>query len=44
MRIALKNDQVTYIMKDRDVKGFYEKICEGVDEPEVSEIEILMGD
>ena len=40
--IALKNNQVTYILKDRDVKSFYKSICQNLDSDESSEIiEIL---
>lgn len=31
LRIALKNTQVTYILKDYDLKAFYTIICDGVD-------------
>lgn len=31
LRIALKNNQVTYILKDEDVKNFYETVCNSVD-------------
>ena len=31
LRIALKNNQVTYILKDEDVKNFYEIVCNSVD-------------
>lgn len=40
--IALENNQVTYILKDRDVKSFYKSICQNLDSDESSEIiEIL---
>ena len=40
--IALENYQVTYILKDRDVKSFYKSICQNLDSDESSEIiEIL---
>lgn len=40
--IALENNQVTYILKDRDVKSFYKSICQNLDSNESSEIiEIL---
>lgn len=40
--IALKNNQVTYILKDRDVKSFYKSICQNFDSDESSKIiEIL---
>lgn len=31
LRIALENTQVTYILKDYDLKAFYTIICDGVD-------------
>lgn len=31
LRIALENTQVTYILKDYDLKAFYSIICDGVD-------------
>ena len=40
--IALENNRVTYILKDRDVKSFYKSICQNLDSDESSEIiEIL---
>ncbi len=40
--IALENKQVTYILKDRDVKSFYKSICQNLDSDESSKIiEIL---
>mgnify|MGYP004494986769 FL=1 len=40
--IALENNQVTYILKDRDVKSFYKSICQNLDSDESSKIiEIL---
>lgn len=36
--IALENNQVTYILKDRDVKSFYKSICQNLDSDESSEI------
>lgn len=40
--IALENNQVTYILKDRDVKSFYKSICQNLDSEKSSEIiEIL---
>lgn len=40
--IALENNQVTYILKDRDVRSFYKSICQNLDSDESSEIiEIL---
>ncbi len=44
VRIALENNQVTYILKDRDVKEFYEKICKGFDGEGVLEIKKLLED
>ncbi|MCM1550828.1 MAG: haloacid dehalogenase-like hydrolase [Clostridium sp.] len=44
IRIALKNGQVRYILQDSDVKNFYEKICEEIDEKEVDKMKKLLKD
>lgn len=42
IKIALKNNQVTYILKDRDVKKFYKSICMDSDSNDANRImEIL---
>ena len=42
IKIALKNNQVTYILKDRDVKKFYKSICMDFDSNDANRImEIL---
>lgn len=42
IKIALKNNQVTYILKDMDIKRFYKSICKELDNDKSSEIlEIL---
>ena len=42
IKIALKNNQVTYILKDRDVKKFYKSICMDSDSDDANRImEIL---
>ena len=32
IKIALKNSQVKYILKDKDIKQFYKALCNGLDE------------
>jgi hypothetical protein len=42
IKIALKNNQVTYILKDRDIKKFYKSICMDFDSNDANRImEIL---
>lgn len=44
IKIAFRNNQVTYILKDIDVKEFYEKICKDLDGDAVIELtELLRG-
>lgn len=38
LKIALENNQVTYILKDEDVKRFYSAICEGNNSDEARRI------
>lgn len=42
MKIALDNTQVTYILKDPDLKAFYERICEGLDGEEATQIREIL--
>lgn len=44
IKIALKNSQVKYILKDKDIKQFYKALCNGLDEEEISEIMKKMKD
>lgn len=44
IKIALKNSQVKYILKDKDIKQFYKALCNGFDEEEISEIMKKMKD
>lgn len=43
IRIALNNNQVTYILKDNDIKAFYEVICEDVDSDDATKITELLN-
>lgn len=43
LRIALENDQVTYILKDKDVKEFYSLICDGMDNEEANKIKEILN-
>ena len=38
LKIALENNQVTYILKDTDVKNFYDMICKNNDSDEAKQI------
>lgn len=42
LRIALNNNQVTYILKDKDVSDFYSLICEGVNNEESNKIKEIL--
>lgn len=42
IKIAFKNNQVTYILRDTDVKAFYEKICKDFDDDAVTELTELL--
>lgn len=42
LRIALNNNQVTYILKDKDVSDFYLLICEGVNNEESNKIKEIL--
>ena len=43
-KIALENNQVTYILKDNDVKAFYDMICKDNDSEEAKKIKEIMND
>ncbi|MGN0319306.1 MAG: HAD family hydrolase [Lachnospira sp.] len=42
LRIALENNQVTYILKDKDVSDFYSLICEGVNNQEADKVKDIL--
>lgn len=42
MRIALENNQVTFIMKDRDVEAFYQQICKEIQSDDAIKIKKLL--
>lgn len=42
LKIAVKNSQVKYILKDQDVHEFYKIICEGIDSDEAKEVSKLI--
>ena len=41
--IALKNNQVKFILKDKDVKEFYLLVCTGLDSKETDSIKNIIG-
>lgn len=43
IRTALKNNQVTYILKDQDVRSFYELICKGTNNDDANKIMELLN-
>lgn len=43
LRIALDNNQVTYILKDKDVKDFYSIVCNGIDNEEANKIKEILN-
>ncbi|MCR4755747.1 MAG: haloacid dehalogenase-like hydrolase [Lachnospiraceae bacterium] len=44
LKIGIENNQVTYILKDNDVKQFFSKICEGNNSSEARRIKELIAD
>lgn len=44
LKIALENNQVTYILKDEDVKRFYSAICEGNNSDEARRIRDVISE
>lgn len=43
IRIALNNNQVTYILKDNDLKEFYDSICNGIDSVEADKVRDILN-
>lgn len=43
LRIALENTQVTYILKDYDLKAFYTIICDGVDSEDADGVREILN-
>ena len=43
-KIALENNQVRYILKDNDVKTFYDMICKDNNSDEAKKIKEIMND
>lgn len=41
--IALNNNQVTYILKDNDIKAFYKVICGDVESADATKITELLN-
>lgn len=44
IRIALKNNQVTYILNDKDVERFYKSICKNINSDESNKIMEIIND
>lgn len=42
LNIALENTQVEYILKDEDVRAFYSRICDGMNNNEAAEVRSIM--
>ena len=42
LRIALENKQVTYILKDKDVRKFYSMLCNGIDSEEANKLKEIL--
>lgn len=43
IRIALNNNQVTYILKDNDLKEFYDSICNEIDSVEADKVRDILN-
>ncbi|AVM68862.1 haloacid dehalogenase [Lachnospiraceae bacterium oral taxon 500] len=41
IKIALKNNQVKFILNDKDVKDFYNSICEGISNEDIDKIRYI---
>lgn len=43
IKIALENNQVTYILKDKDIMNFYSRVCDGTDNDEANKIKEILN-